>query len=337
MIVTLEVLGYDKVTEGRNQLMAYLESSSAAAPGCLPLGDKSTPAEIWALFPGMSKGQFKSAVGLLLREGAISVSPSTITLIPLADRKPMEAAPYSGKAPKGWRPPANCTIFLGNLPFSATDLDVAEAIERVIGYGKLASVKVSVDKDSGKSRGFGHVEFLTGEIVEDSFAKLLHLKIDGRSVRIERKRFADEVAKRKEDQPVKAESFPARRETSSSKTAETRFQLSESSNKGKDQDRERNRDESSWCTVYVGDLPYKITDEALKSTIESALSRGQGTVAAVRQAKHRDTGLKRGFGYIDFFDQQSAERAVKELNGLTVLGRAIKLDLEGMKKRAKSN
>eukprot|EP01037_Dinobryon_pediforme_P043944 gene43944-55368_t len=161
----------------------------------------------------------------------------------------MEAAPYSGKAPKGWRPPANCTIFLGNLPFSATDLDVAEAIERVIGYGKLASVKVSVDKDSGKSRGFGHVEFLTGEIVEDSFAKLLHLKIDGRSVRIERKRFADEVAKRKEDQPVKAESFPARRET----------------------------DESSWCTVYVGDLPYKITDEALKSTIESALSRGQGT------------------------------------------------------------
>ena len=92
-------------------------------------------------------------------------------------------------------------------------------------------------------------------------------------------------------------------------------------------------DVNSWCTVYVGELPYKITDETLKFVIESKLSNGKGSIAAVRQAVNKETGLKRGFGYIDFHEKASAERAVKELNGINVMGRAIKLDLEGMKKR----
>jgi RNA recognition motif-containing protein len=85
----------------------------------------------------------------------------------------------------------------------------------------------------------------------------------------------------------------------------------------------------------VGELPYKITDEGLKDFIESSLSKGKDTVAAVRQAINKETGLKRGFGYIDFYDSTSAERAVKELNGSELMGRKIKLDLEGMKKRPK--
>ena len=44
----------------------------------------------------------------------------------------------------------------------------------------------------------------------------------------------------------------------------------------------------------------------------------------------------RGFGYIDFTTEDVARRAVTELNGRMVLGRQIKLDLEGPKHRPKN-
>jgi RNA recognition motif-containing protein len=333
----------DQVADGRTQILSYLENPESSTLGYLSLGDKSTPAEIWQYFPGMSKGQFKSAVGVLLREGAIQTSPHVLTLVPPADRVPMQSPPYSGKSPKGWRTPANCTLFLGNLPFSATDLDVAEAIERNIGFGKLATVKVSVDKDSGNSRGFGHVDFFASAFLEEALGKLRNLKVEGRAVRVELKKSADEVKGEKEYvtkssdrsgsdsggggelQPLVGRSASSNSSLSplskgKAKTVETRFPRED-------------YDVNSWCTVYVGELPYKITDETLKFVIESKLSNGKGSIAAVRQAVNKETGLKRGFGYIDFHEKASAERAVKELNGINVMGRAIKLDLEGMKKR----
>lgn len=319
--------------------MSYLENPASLTPGSLSVGEKSTPAEIWQYFPGMSKGQFKSVVGVLLREGAIQISPHFITLVPATDRVPMQSPPYSGKSPRGWRTPANCTLFLGNLPFSATDLDVAEAIERIIGYGKLASVKVSVDKDSGNSRGFGHVDFFTSEFLDDAMGKLKNLKVEGRAVRAERKKYADEVRSDKEyaTKPVGSSSEQQQPVIWRAASSNSTF-LSSSKEKAKTVETRFPREEfdvNSWCTVYVGELPYKITDETLKFVIESKLSNGKGTIAAVRQAINKETGLKRGFGYIDFHEKESAERAVKELNGMNVMGRAIKLDLEGMKKRRK--
>jgi hypothetical protein len=34
----------------------------------------------------------------------------------------MEALPYSGKSPKGWRAPEGTTLFVGNLAFSVDNM-----------------------------------------------------------------------------------------------------------------------------------------------------------------------------------------------------------------------
>ena len=34
----------------------------------------------------------------------------------------MEALPYSGKSPKGWRAPEGATLFVGNLAFSVDNM-----------------------------------------------------------------------------------------------------------------------------------------------------------------------------------------------------------------------
>ena len=47
------------------------------------------------------------------------------------------------------------TIYVGNLPFSATEEDVRNLFAQ---YGTIHSVKMITDRETGKPRGFGFVE-----------------------------------------------------------------------------------------------------------------------------------------------------------------------------------
>lgn len=46
-------------------------------------------------------------------------------------------------------------IYVGNLPWSATEQDVRAAFEA---YGEVSSVKLIEDRETGRPRGFGFVE-----------------------------------------------------------------------------------------------------------------------------------------------------------------------------------
>ena len=47
------------------------------------------------------------------------------------------------------------TIYVGNLPFTATEDEVRSLFER---YGKVDSVKLINDRETGRPRGFAFVE-----------------------------------------------------------------------------------------------------------------------------------------------------------------------------------
>lgn len=46
-------------------------------------------------------------------------------------------------------------IYVGNLPFSATDEDLKNIFSE---YGNVDSAKVIIDRETGRSKGFGFVE-----------------------------------------------------------------------------------------------------------------------------------------------------------------------------------
>ncbi len=50
-------------------------------------------------------------------------------------------------------------IYVGNLPFSATEDEVRELFS---GYGNVTSVNLITDRETGRPRGFGFVEMESG-------------------------------------------------------------------------------------------------------------------------------------------------------------------------------
>jgi len=79
-----------------------------------------------------------------------------------------------------------------------------------------------------------------------------------------------------------------------------------------------------------------MTEEDVRESLEASMKDGHGSVAEIRLVRDRETGSSRGFGYVDFVNKDIAEEAVKELNGMNLGGRFIKLDLDGPKKRTRT-
>jgi RNA recognition motif-containing protein len=78
--------------------------------------------------------------------------------------------------------------------------------------------------------------------------------------------------------------------------------------------------------IYVGNLPFSATEEAVR-----ALFAQHGTVESVALPTHRDTGEKRGFGFVEM-SRQDAARAIQNLNGQEMDGRQLKVN-EAQEKR----
>jgi RNA recognition motif-containing protein len=71
-------------------------------------------------------------------------------------------------------------IYVGNLPFSATEGEVKELFEQ---HGSVTSVNLITDRDTGRFRGFGFVEM--DEADADSAIKALNDQdFGGRPLRV---------------------------------------------------------------------------------------------------------------------------------------------------------
>lgn len=70
--------------------------------------------------------------------------------------------------------------------------------------------------------------------------------------------------------------------------------------------------------IYVGNLPYSVDDAALRQNFSE-----YGTVTSAKVMMDRDSGRSKGFGFIEMADDAQAQAAITGLNGMSVGGRAI--------------
>ena len=70
-------------------------------------------------------------------------------------------------------------LYVGNLPFTTTSAD----LEQVFGqYGTVTKAQVIMDRDTGRSRGFGFVEMSSG--VEEAIAAMNNAEFQGRRLTV---------------------------------------------------------------------------------------------------------------------------------------------------------
>ncbi len=70
--------------------------------------------------------------------------------------------------------------------------------------------------------------------------------------------------------------------------------------------------------LFVGSLPWSVSDEKLKEIFEA-----HGTVVSAKVITDRDTNRSRGFGFVEMENPSDATNAIKALNETEVDGRNI--------------
>ena len=72
-------------------------------------------------------------------------------------------------------------IYVGNLSYGMSEDELRDAFGA---FGQVSSVKILMDRETGRSRGFGFVEMPNQSEAETAIAKLNGKDVGGRALRI---------------------------------------------------------------------------------------------------------------------------------------------------------
>lgn len=78
--------------------------------------------------------------------------------------------------------PPSAVLFVGNLSFNATEDGIWETFAE---HGEIKSVRLPTDRESGRPKGFGYVEFTDIEFAKKAYEALSGAEIDGRAIRLD--------------------------------------------------------------------------------------------------------------------------------------------------------
>lgn len=82
-------------------------------------------------------------------------------------------------------------IYISNLSYGISDADLKDLFAE---YGEISSAKVIMDRETGRSRGFGFVEMPDDTLAQKAINELNEAEYDGKVIRVT-------VAKPRTDRP----------------------------------------------------------------------------------------------------------------------------------------
>jgi cold-inducible RNA-binding protein len=84
-------------------------------------------------------------------------------------------------------------LYVGNLPYTYRDNDLEQAFSR---FGPVSSAKVMMDRDSGRSKGFGFVEMGTEAAAQSAISGMSGQEVGGRQLVVNEARPMEQRAPR---------------------------------------------------------------------------------------------------------------------------------------------
>jgi len=177
-------------------------------------------------------------------------------------------------------------LFIGNLSWNVDEDWLTREFEE---FGELTGVRLITDRDTGRSKGFGYVEFANAADAAKAHSAKNGALVDNRALNVD---FAN--------------SKPA----------------------GGQQDRAQSRAKSFGDstsppsdTLFVGNLSFDVGQESVSEAFGE-----YGTILGVRLPTDRETGEPKGFGYVTFSSVDEAKAALENMQGYEISGRACRLD-----------
>jgi RNA recognition motif-containing protein len=79
--------------------------------------------------------------------------------------------------------------------------------------------------------------------------------------------------------------------------------------------------EEKEVNIYVGNLSHETNEDSLREAFAAF-----GQVESVNIIKDRFSGESRGFGFVEMPSKQEAEKAIEEMNGKDLGGRAVNVN-----------
>lgn len=188
--------------------------------------------------------------------------------------------------------PANATgnLFIGNLSWNVDEDWLAREFEE---FGEIKGCRVVTDRESGRSKGFGYVEFANVEDAVNAITAKKDAELDGRAMNV------DYSVPR--DQNASAGNNRDRADSRANKFGDS---TSSPSN-----------------TLWVGNIAFSATAEAFQEAFGE-----YGTVTRVSLPTDRESGALKGFGYVDYASLDEAKAAYEGMKGYEMEGRALRLD-----------
>ncbi|KKR06131.1 MAG: NSR1-nuclear localization sequence binding protein [candidate division WS6 bacterium GW2011_GWF2_39_15] len=75
----------------------------------------------------------------------------------------------------------NTKLFVGGLSWNLTTEDLKKAFEEI---GEVVEAVIIMDRDSGKSKGFGFVTMKTAEDAQKAIAEMNGKELDGKAITV---------------------------------------------------------------------------------------------------------------------------------------------------------
>jgi len=72
-------------------------------------------------------------------------------------------------------------IYVGNMPYSTDDNELENIFKE---FGEVTSAKVIMDRETGRSKGFGFIEMTSQEDGQRAIEALEGKEVDGRNLRV---------------------------------------------------------------------------------------------------------------------------------------------------------
>lgn len=175
-------------------------------------------------------------------------------------------------------------LFVGSLSWNVDEDWLYREFEK---FGTITGCRVISDRESGRSKGFGYVEFESADAAATAQKEMHGYELDGRPLNVD---------------------FSTPREKPANKTFER-------ANKFGD------KRSAPSNTLFLGNLSFDCSNEVVQEAFQE-----YGSISRVSLPTDRETGALKGFGYVDFSSTEEATAALEALNGAEIAGRPIRLD-----------